>query len=78
MQNASGCLVRPEQTKGPYFVDEKLNRSDIRSDPSDGSVVDGVPLELIIRLARITARGCSPLEGAAVDVWHCAIRQSLI
>src|SRR5688572_22456343 len=31
------CVVRPEQTEGPYFVDEQLNRSDIRSDPTDGS-----------------------------------------
>ncbi|MGH6692840.1 MAG: twin-arginine translocation pathway signal protein, partial [Gammaproteobacteria bacterium] len=30
-----GCVVRPEQTEGPYFVDEKLNRSDIRSDPAN-------------------------------------------
>ncbi|MFM8423918.1 MAG: intradiol ring-cleavage dioxygenase, partial [Chloroflexota bacterium] len=27
------CVVRPEMTEGPYFVDEMLNRSDIRSDP---------------------------------------------
>jgi hypothetical protein len=33
-----GCIVRPQQTEGPYFVDEKLNRSDIRSDPSNGSI----------------------------------------
>src|SRR5689334_18988839 len=32
------CVVRPALTEGPYFVDEKLNRSDIRSDTSDGSV----------------------------------------
>jgi len=25
------------QTAGPYFVDERLHRSDIRSDPGDGS-----------------------------------------
>jgi len=31
------CVVRPEQTEGPYFAEERLNRSDIRSDPSDGS-----------------------------------------
>jgi hypothetical protein len=24
------CVVRPTQTEGPYFVDERLNRSDIR------------------------------------------------
>lgn len=38
------CVVRPELTEGPYFVDEMLNRSDVRSDPSDGSVRPGVPL----------------------------------
>ena len=39
-----GCVVRPAQTEGPYFVDEKLNRSDIRSDPSDGTIKPGTPL----------------------------------
>jgi protocatechuate 3,4-dioxygenase beta subunit len=28
----------PQQIEGPYFVDGMPNRSDIRSDPSDGSV----------------------------------------
>ena len=32
------CVVRPELTEGPYFVDERLNRSDIRSDPGTGVV----------------------------------------
>jgi hypothetical protein len=31
------CIVTPKQTEGPFFVDERLNRSDIRVDPSDGS-----------------------------------------
>ena len=31
------CVVRPQQTEGPYFVDEKLDRSDIRSEPSTGA-----------------------------------------
>src|SRR5262245_57692952 len=31
--NMPACVVRPALTEGPYFVDEKLNRSDIRSDP---------------------------------------------
>src|ERR687885_587478 len=34
-QTAPSCVVRPQQMEGPYFVDEKLNRSDIRTDPSD-------------------------------------------
>jgi protocatechuate 3,4-dioxygenase beta subunit len=65
------CIVRPEQTEGPYFVDEKLNRSDIRSDPSDGSVKDGVPLKLTFRVSGISGTACTPLAGAIVDIWHC-------
>lgn len=30
------CVVRPEQMEGPYFVDTKLNRADIRSEPGAG------------------------------------------
>ncbi|BAY45122.1 dioxygenase subfamily protein [Scytonema sp. HK-05] len=65
------CVVRPEQTEGPYFVDEKLKRSDIRSDPSDGSVKDGVPLKLTLRVSGISSTGCMPNAGAIVDIWHC-------
>src|SRR5262245_38123971 len=32
------CVARPSLTEGPFFVDELLNRSDIRSDPSTGAV----------------------------------------
>ncbi len=65
------CVVKPEQTEGPYFVDEKLNRSDIRSDPSDGSVKDGVPLKLTLRVSQVSSTSCTPLKGAIVDIWHC-------
>ena len=65
------CVVRPEQTEGPYFVDEQLNRSDIRPDPSDGSVRPGAPLALTFLVSRINGATCAPLEGAVVDVWHC-------
>ncbi|OGO71550.1 MAG: hypothetical protein A2Z37_14125 [Chloroflexi bacterium RBG_19FT_COMBO_62_14] len=65
------CVVRPELTEGPYFVDEMLNRSDIRSDPSDGSVADGLPLEVVFLVSKVSSEGCTPLAGAAVDVWHC-------
>lgn len=65
------CIVRPALTEGPYFVDEMLNRSDIRSDPSDGSVKDGAPLNLVIRVSQIDGSGCTPLAGAQIDLWHC-------
>ncbi|MBD2103052.1 intradiol ring-cleavage dioxygenase [Leptolyngbya sp. FACHB-261] len=66
-----GCVVRPQQTEGPYFVDERLNRSDIRSEPSDGSVKDGVPLQLTLRISQASSTRCVPLVGAIVDIWHC-------
>jgi protocatechuate 3,4-dioxygenase beta subunit len=65
------CVARPEQTEGPYFVDEHLNRPDIRSDPSDGVLKPGVPLALALAIARIRGRECTPLAGAQVDIWHC-------
>jgi protocatechuate 3,4-dioxygenase beta subunit len=65
------CVATPEQTEGPYFVDEHLNRSDIRSDPVDGSVRPGLPLSLQIHLSAIDSTGCRPLVAAAVDIWHC-------
>lgn len=68
---APSCLVRPEQTEGPYFVDERLNRSDIRSDPSDGVMKPGAPLALALTVSRIRGGTCTPLEGAQVDIWHC-------
>ena len=68
------CVGKPEQTEGPYFLDGMLNRSDVRSDPSDGTISDGIPLSLIFRVSSIGARGCAPLAGAVVDLWHCDAR----
>ncbi len=65
------CVVRPELTEGPYYVDEELNRSDLRSDPSDGSVRAGALLALTFNVSRASNSACEPLAGAIVDVWHC-------
>lgn len=65
------CVVRPEQTEGPYFVDGVLNRIDIRPDPATGAVPDGAPLELALDVFRIDGTGCAPLPGAVVDIWQC-------
>ncbi|HET9568623.1 MAG TPA: hypothetical protein VFP16_09665, partial [Vicinamibacterales bacterium] len=40
------CVVHPQQTQGPFFVDERLLRSDVRSDSRTGGVSAGSPLEL--------------------------------
>ena len=65
------CVLTPAQTEGPFFVDEHLERADIRSDPADGSIRQGVPLLLALRVFAVTGRGCDPVRNAAVDVWHC-------
>ncbi len=62
------CVVRPEQTEGPYYVDTGLERSDIREER------EGIPFELTFNVSRIDAgdiSACGPLAGALVDVWHC-------
>ncbi len=66
------CVVVPEQMEGPYFVDEKLNRSDIRTDPGNGQARQGAALQLALRVQQMGAGGaCGPLAGAMVDLWQC-------
>jgi protocatechuate 3,4-dioxygenase beta subunit len=72
-QPAPSCILSPAQTEGPYFVDERLNRSDIRPDPADGSIAQGVPLVLLLTTSAVAAGKCAPLAGAIVDIWHCDV-----
>jgi len=67
----TSCVLTAALTEGPYFVDEKLNRSDIRSDPTTGEVSEGVPLTLTFNVMRVDGDACTPLTGAYLDVWHC-------
>ena len=65
------CVLTPKQTEGPFFVDERLKRSDIRVDPSDGTVKSGVPLHLTLRVSAVGTADCNPLPSAIVDIWQC-------
>jgi protocatechuate 3,4-dioxygenase beta subunit len=65
------CVVTPAQTEGPYFVDEKLNRVDIRSDPTSGKASEGAPLDLEMRVYQVANGSCEPMAGAMVDIWQC-------
>jgi protocatechuate 3,4-dioxygenase beta subunit len=60
---APDCVLMPELTEGPYYLDLDLVRSDI----TEGR--PGLPLDL--RVTVVDAGSCEPIEGAAVDVWHC-------
>ncbi|MFI7065982.1 hypothetical protein ACIBL3_33625 [Kribbella sp. NPDC050124] len=68
---AVDCVAKPEMTEGPYFVDEGLNRSDLRVDTSDGSRVAGTTFTLVLHILQVGSKACTPLPGATVDLWHC-------
>jgi protocatechuate 3,4-dioxygenase beta subunit len=57
------CVMTPAKTEGPYFVDEKLNRSDIRAGQA------GVPLTLKMYVFDAN-NDCAAVKGATVDIWH--------
>lgn len=70
-EDAPSCVARPRQTEGPYFVDARLERSDIRSEPGGGTRKPGVPLRLAFHVSRFDGESCTPLSGAVVDLWQC-------
>ena len=64
------CILTPSTDEGPYFVDERLLRSDIRGDATGGPPEEGLPLTLALRV--VDARDdCPPVTGAHIDIWHC-------
>lgn len=63
------CVLTPELTDGPFFVDTRLERSDVRRDTGSSIVRPGVPLDLSLRIVDVRAR-CAPRAGAYVDIWQ--------
>jgi protocatechuate 3,4-dioxygenase beta subunit len=57
------CVLAPEQTEGPFYLDDARNRRNI----TEGR--PGVPLTT--RLTVVDVSSCRAIRGAAVDVWHC-------
>jgi protocatechuate 3,4-dioxygenase beta subunit len=65
------CVATPDQTEGPFFVDEKLLRSDlVAADPNEPGVQRGVPLLLKLGVFTVSGNRCTPLANATVDIWH--------
>jgi protocatechuate 3,4-dioxygenase beta subunit len=60
---ATSCVLSPEVTEGPYWIDNDLTRRDITEDRP------GLPLELVLTVHN--AKTCSPIKGADVEIWHC-------
>lgn len=62
---SSGCMtLMSSVTEGPYHLDGALVRKDITEGKS------GVPLTLRLTVVDATD-GCTPVKGAAVEIWHC-------
>lgn len=68
---AASCVLSPAMTEGPYFVDELLNRSNIKADSDGTNLQTGVPLELTINVVN-QDDNCSVGAGVIVDLWHCS------
>ena len=61
----STCTRTKIETEGPYWVDEKLNRSDLAATATGLNLA----LELLVFNTTVTDK-CVPVVGAMVDVWH--------
>ena len=57
------CVLAPEQTEGPYYVDDAAVRRNVTEEKP------GVALTL--RLTVVNVATCKPIKGAAVEIWHC-------
>jgi protocatechuate 3,4-dioxygenase beta subunit len=84
--DGSQCVVHPHETAGPYPADGSnrahgtlanvldksgIVRADMRPSLGEGQpAADGTPLELTLKLVDV-GRGCAPLGGHAIYLWHC-------
>lgn len=59
----SSCVLQPEVTQGPYYVDGELIRTNMVEDQ------EGVPLYLDVQL--LDTSTCEPVPAVFVDFWHC-------
>jgi protocatechuate 3,4-dioxygenase beta subunit len=57
------CVLAPEQTEGPYYVEDAAVRR---------NVTEGKPgVALTLRLTVVNVASCKAIKGAAVEIWHC-------
>jgi protocatechuate 3,4-dioxygenase beta subunit len=66
----SCSTVTPEKEPGPFFVDVRLNRSDVRTDTGTGVAQAGIPLSITLYV--FSDDNCTPYEGAVVDIWNAS------
>ena len=60
--DSATCVLAPEMTEGPFYLDINKVRSDI-TESRPGAA-------LALALTVVDANTCAPVSGAAVDIWH--------
>lgn len=68
----TGYALSPGQTEGPYWLDNMPERSDVRSNTSNGQVQAGLKMQLAITVAQLTGTTIAPVPNAKVDIWHAS------
>lgn len=58
----NSCVLYPEQTAGPFYLDLDSIRKDI---------TEGKPGAAFQMVVRVQDESCEPLRDLAVDLWHC-------
>src|SRR6266404_3222858 len=71
------CIPSPTETEGPFpytadgttrsEISNPLNRSDIRTNSSDGAIQTGLPLSIIITIVNVN-NSCALVSDARVDL----------
>jgi len=60
------CVLIPETTRGPFYLDPEYDRKDI---------TEGEPgLAFKLRILVLGVDNCEPVPNAVVSLWHCDIR----
>ena len=62
-EGAGACVLTPQQTEGPYYLEVDKIRDDIREDRQ------GSRLRLATRI--VDTDGCTPIKSALFEIWHC-------
>jgi protocatechuate 3,4-dioxygenase beta subunit len=57
------CVLTPEMTEGPFYLEGDKVRRDVREGRP------GVPL--LLRTTVLDVSSCKPIRAAAVDIWQC-------
>ena len=64
-------IASPALTEGPFFVDEKLKRSNLLLGTTRPAVINGTSLELELAIHKLTGDKHVPFTGCQIDIWHC-------